>query len=172
MRMGRRVGASGGTKWTGATSRAAGIFGGRSARPDDPLLEKRMTERRVLQIVWGLIGSGIPSRRVRHLLLRRLLGGVDEDALVAMHVILMQPSNVFLGARTVVNAHCIGRTWSQGVHRGGHRHRDPYPHLDPRARSERPRAPYTERTGPDRGSRVDRLKGNNPAGVTIGRGAV
>jgi len=66
-----------------------------------------MTERRLLRIVWGLIGSGIPSRRVRHLLLRRLLGGVDEDAFVAMHVTLMHPSNVFLGARTVVNAHCI-----------------------------------------------------------------
>lgn len=57
--------------------------------------------------VWNLWGCHFPSRRVRRWLLRRILGGFGPGASVLMHVQVLQPDNVFLGARAVVNQHCI-----------------------------------------------------------------
>jgi maltose O-acetyltransferase len=56
---------------------------------------------------WQLLGRHLPSRRLRRLWLRSILGAFGEGAFVAMNVTLMKPSNVRLGTRSVVNADCI-----------------------------------------------------------------
>jgi acetyltransferase-like isoleucine patch superfamily enzyme len=56
---------------------------------------------------WSLLVAGIPSRRIRRLWLRRILGRMGPGAFVGLNVTFMQPANVHLGARAVVNADCI-----------------------------------------------------------------
>jgi acetyltransferase-like isoleucine patch superfamily enzyme len=63
--------------------------------------------RKSLLVFWGLLGHRIPSRRARRFLMRRMGVQLEEGAFVAMNVTLMSPANVRLGARAVVNSHCI-----------------------------------------------------------------
>jgi acetyltransferase-like isoleucine patch superfamily enzyme len=57
--------------------------------------------------LWSLLVSRVPSRRLRRAWLRQILGSFEPGAFVAMHVTLMKPDNVHLGARAVINQHCI-----------------------------------------------------------------
>jgi len=56
---------------------------------------------------WNLVVSHIPSRRVRLVWLRWMRAAVAQEGFVAMHVDVRWPRNISLGARSVVNAHCI-----------------------------------------------------------------
>jgi maltose O-acetyltransferase len=56
---------------------------------------------------WHVLIRQLPSRRLRHFWLRRVLDEFGQGAFVALDVTLMKPANVRLGARVVVNAHCI-----------------------------------------------------------------
>jgi acetyltransferase-like isoleucine patch superfamily enzyme len=66
-----------------------------------------MNVKRLLRITWSIGIANVPSRRVRRAWLRRILGALDPGAFVARDVTFMQPSNVFIGPRSVLNAHCI-----------------------------------------------------------------
>ena len=66
-----------------------------------------MASKRLIRDAWNMVVRHIPSRRVRSFWLNRMLGCMDREAFVAMHVTLMQPENVCIGARSVVNPNCI-----------------------------------------------------------------
>lgn len=66
-----------------------------------------MNARRFARYGWSLIGSHLPSRRGRRFWLNGLLGLMGPRAFVAMRVCFMQPENVYLGARSVINQDCI-----------------------------------------------------------------
>lgn len=78
--------------------------------------------------LWNMGVSHVPSRRVRRFWLRRSLGAFENGAFLCMHVHLMEPGKVFLGPRSVVNAHCIldGRDYpvriAEDVDIGPHTH--------------------------------------------------
>ena len=59
------------------------------------------------RIAWNLLLRHVPSRRVRRALLRRMLGDFGSGAFVGLGVQFMQPHNVHVAARAVVNAGCI-----------------------------------------------------------------
>jgi acetyltransferase-like isoleucine patch superfamily enzyme len=56
---------------------------------------------------WHVLVRHLPSRRLRRMWLRRMLGEFGTGAFVALDVTLMKPENARLGARVIVNAHCI-----------------------------------------------------------------
>ena len=62
---------------------------------------------KIFRDLWNVWLAHVPSRRVRHLVLRRLLGRLDAGAFFCLHVHLMDPANVFVGPRSAVNAGCI-----------------------------------------------------------------
>lgn len=122
---------------------------------------------------WNVFVCHVPSRRVRRFWLRRMLGTFDAGAFVALDVTLMQPGNVHLGRRAVVNAHCIldGRECTIRVGDdtdiGTHTHVWTLEH-DPNDPAHRTKAaPVTIGDHVWIASRVTILPG-----VTIGRGAV
>jgi len=52
-------------------------------------------------------GTHWPSRRLRRCWQRRLMAQMGAGAFVAMHVTLMEPANIVLGERSVLNQYCI-----------------------------------------------------------------
>jgi maltose O-acetyltransferase len=135
-------------------------------------VERKVSGRLGLH-VWNVVVRHVPSRRVRRFWLRRLLGSFGTDAFVALDVTLMQPGNVHLGRRAVVNAHCIldGRECAirigDDTDIGTHTHVWTLEH-DPNDPAHRTKsAPVTIEDHAWIASRVTILPG-----VTIGRGAV
>jgi acetyltransferase-like isoleucine patch superfamily enzyme len=59
------------------------------------------------RLTWNLLLRHLPSRRLRRAALRRLLGGLGPGAFVGLGSQFMNPHNVHIGARAVVNADCI-----------------------------------------------------------------
>ena len=123
--------------------------------------------------VWNVVISHMPLRRVRRIWLRRMLAQFGSGSFVAMHVHLMEPGGISLGARSIVNAHCIldGRgaplTIGADTDIGTHSHIWTLEH-DPNSETHDTRAGAV--TIGDHAwiaSRVTVLPG-----VTIGRGAV
>lgn len=57
--------------------------------------------------LWNVAVGRVPSRRLRRFWLRRMLGSFETGAFVCMHVHFMDPAGVYLGPRSVINAHCI-----------------------------------------------------------------
>lgn len=73
---------------------------------------------RIQRDLWNLFVSQIPSRRIRHYWLERMLAEMGASAFVSMHVQLFTPEGISLGARSVVNPNCIldGRCGLQIAH--------------------------------------------------------
>ena len=57
--------------------------------------------------MWNVWVSHVPSRHVRAFWLRRMLGELAPGSFCAMHVQVLNPRNIFLGPRSVVNTGCI-----------------------------------------------------------------
>ena len=89
-----------------------------------------MTSRRhkLANHVWNACIAHVPSRTIRRLWLRRILGEMAPGAFVCMHVHLMSPRGIHLGERSAINAHCIldGRDYpiriAEDVDIGTHTH--------------------------------------------------
>ena len=62
---------------------------------------------KLLDWSWHVLVRHLPSRRLRRFWLHHILGAFESGAFVALDVTLVKPENVKLGARVVVNAHCI-----------------------------------------------------------------
>jgi acetyltransferase-like isoleucine patch superfamily enzyme len=122
---------------------------------------------------WDLVIRHVPSRRVRRFWLRPMLGLLEPDAFVAMHVTIMKPGNVYLGRRSVVNASCIldGRECSirigHDVDVGPHTHIWTLEHDPDDAEHRTKSGAVTIEDHAWIASRVTILPG-----VTVGRGAV
>ena len=132
-----------------------------------------MTARRIMRYGWILIGKNFPSRRMRGLWLKWLLGSLGANVFVAMRVNFMQPGNIYLGSRTVINQDCIldGRNYpihiGEDTDIGTHTHIWTLEH-DVNAPDHGVKGgPVTIRDHVWIASRVTILPG-----VTIGRGAV
>jgi maltose O-acetyltransferase len=139
----------------------------------DVQVSVRAAGRRLLLDSWNILVRQIPSRRVRRIWLRHLLGTLGRDAFVAMRVTFMQPSNVHVGQRAVVNADCIldGRDYpiciGEDVDIGTQTHIWTLEH-DPNSATHGTKgAPVTIEDHVWISSRVTILPG-----VTVGRGAV
>ncbi len=62
---------------------------------------------KALCILWNLCVRETPSRHVRSFWLRLMLGGWAPGAFCARHVEVYGPRNIFVGARSIINAGCI-----------------------------------------------------------------
>jgi hypothetical protein len=127
---------------------------------------------RALGWSWHVLVRHLPSRRLRRFWLRRMLGEFGPDAFVALDVTLMKPANVKLGARVVVNAHCIldGRDGELRIGDdtdiGTHTHIWTLEH-DPNDPAHGTLGAARHHRGP----RLDRLAGDDPAQGSRSAGA-
>lgn len=127
----------------------------------------------LMRDLWNTWIGHIPSRRVRGFWLRRLCGGVGPGVFCGMHVQMYGARNVFIGARSVVNAGCIvdGRGGelriAEDVDIGTETHIWTLEHVPDSAEHAVAGAPVTIEDHAWIASRVTILPG-----VTIGRGAV
>ena len=123
--------------------------------------------------LWNVAVGRVPSRRLRRFWLRRMLGSFETGAFVCMHVHFMDPAGVYLGPRSVINAHCIldGREQpiriAEDVDIGTHTHIWTLQHDVHSDEHATVAAPVTIEDHVWIASRVTILPG-----VTIGRGAV
>ena len=140
---------------------------------DESMSIRRKRLNALVRDFWNMWICHIPSRRIRRFWLRRMLGGFEEGAFVCMHVHVMGPGGVFLGPRSVVNAHCIldGREYpiriAEDVDIGTHTHIWTLEHDVNSTSHVDTGGPVTIEDHVWIASRVTILPG-----VTIGRGAV
>ncbi len=66
-----------------------------------------MRIKKLWRDAWNVWLRHAPSRRVRRIMLRRLLGEFGPDSNLCMHVRLMEPWGVFVGPRCTVGYECI-----------------------------------------------------------------
>lgn len=57
--------------------------------------------------LWNVVIAHVPSRRVRHFWLRRMLAAWPADGWMGMHVFLLDPGRISVGPRAAVNRRCI-----------------------------------------------------------------
>jgi acetyltransferase-like isoleucine patch superfamily enzyme len=57
--------------------------------------------------IWNILLRHIPSRRLRTWWLQKSLAECAQGAFICLHTYIHEPENIRIGARSVVNAHCI-----------------------------------------------------------------
>ncbi len=66
-----------------------------------------MNKMKLAKDIWNLFISNIPSRRVRQFWLKQCLKSIESKAFFCLHTHIMEPANISIGQRSIINANCL-----------------------------------------------------------------